>query len=294
MAVSDILDGAFKLYKANARAIVTIVAVLVVPFQVVGAIVQRNLYGGRSITTAFNDPSSAATSRGTGGGLRVQALTLVVALINLVLLPFVAGAIAKVVAASYVGEDLGAAEALRATRRRWWALLSAWFLHVLCCWLPFLACLVAAAVLAVAVTPYTLFIGVPLCLLGALVALPISALFVMTAPAIVTEGLGPIQGLRRAWRLARPRLWAVLGITLLAGFMASILGNIVGGVPDVIALFIGLRWGWILLAVGSSMTALLVTPLVAIVSTLQYFDARIRTEGYDLQVIAAGLAAGAG
>jgi hypothetical protein len=52
---------------------------------------------------------------------------------------------------------------------------------------------------------------------------------------------------------------------------------------------VGLRWGWILLAVGNSLTSLLVTPIIAIIATLQYFDARIRTEAFDLQIIAAGL-----
>jgi len=74
--------------------------------------------------------------------------------------------------------------------------------------------------------------------------------------------------------------------------MASILGNILAIVPTFGGLFIGLRWGWILIAAGSSAVAILVTPLVSIVATLLYFDARIRTEGFDLQVIAAGLADG--
>jgi hypothetical protein len=267
MAVSDILDGAFKLYKANFTTIATIVAVLVVPFQVVGALVQRNLYGGRSITSVFSDPSTAATSRGTGGGLRIQTLTAVVFVINLILLPFVAGAIAKVVAASYVGQQLSAGDALRAVGHRFLSLFAAWWTWHPVEWLAFAFCI---------------FPGIAW-----------MTLFVMVAPAIVIEDLGPIRGLKRSWHLASGRYWPTMGIALLAGLMASILGNIVGGVPNLVALLIGLRWGWILLAVGSSMTALLVTPLVAIVATLQYFDARIRTEGFDLQVIAAGLAAGA-
>ena len=133
-------------------------------------------------------------------------------------------------------------------------------------------------------------IGFVLCIFPGICVM---TLCVMVAPAIVTENLGPIQGLRRSWRLASRRFWPTMGIALLAGFMVSLLGNMVGFVPNVLALVVGLHWGWILLAVGSSITALLTTPLVAIVATLLYFDARIRTEGFDLQVIAAGLAAGA-
>ena len=59
--------------------------------------------------------------------------------------------------------------------------------------------------------------------------------------------------------------------------------------PDVLGLLVGLHWGWLLLALGASLSSLLVAPIAAITATLVYFDARIRTEGFDLQVIAAGL-----
>ena len=55
---------------------------------------------------------------------------------------------------------------------------------------------------------------------------------------------------------------------------------------------IGFRWGWILAAIGEILPALVTMPLVAIVATLVYFDLRIRTEGFDLQMIAAELARG--
>jgi hypothetical protein len=101
-----------------------------------------------------------------------------------------------------------------------------------------------------------------------------------------------MDGLRRSWRLAKRRFWPTMGIALLGGLIATVLGQVLGGIPSFLALVIGLRWGWILLAAGSSLTSLLVTPLVSIIATLLYFDARIRTEGFDLQVIAAGLASG--
>ena len=41
------------------------------------------------------------------------------------------------------------------------------------------------------------------------------------------------------------------------------------------------------------LTALVTTPIVAIVATLLYFDARIRNEGFDLQVMALYLEGGA-
>ncbi|MDQ1402447.1 MAG: hypothetical protein QOG03_763, partial [Actinomycetota bacterium] len=49
---------------------------------------------------------------------------------------------------------------------------------------------------------------------------------------------------------------------------------------------------WLLIGLGSGLATLLTVPIVAVVATLVYFDARIRTEGFDLQMIAADLARG--
>src|SRR5258708_17673850 len=38
MSLSDILDGAFKLFRANFRTILTIVAILAVPFHIIGSV----------------------------------------------------------------------------------------------------------------------------------------------------------------------------------------------------------------------------------------------------------------
>ncbi|MBV8559602.1 MAG: hypothetical protein JO050_02430 [Acidimicrobiia bacterium] len=261
MTVSDILDGAFKLLKANWRTLVLITAAFVVPLHIVSAFVQRNLYSGRSFFEAVNNP---ALQSGNGSSNAQLAVGGVVALISLLVTPFVAGAISKVVAASYLGGVETAGSALRATGRRTGALFGAWLLvHVL------------------------EGFGALFCILPGLIFM---ALFVAVAPAIVIEGLGPIRGMRRSWRLMAPRLFPVMGVALVAGLLAGVVGNALGTVPSVAALAIGLKYGWPLLAAGSILSALITTPFVAIVATLLYFDGRIRQEGFDLQVMADQLA----
>jgi hypothetical protein len=120
----------------------------------------------------------------------------------------------------------------------------------------------------------------------------VMALCVPVAPAIAIEGLGPIRALKRSFRLVRPRLFPTLGIALLAGLLASTVGSVLGGVPQVLALVVGLKWGWLLLALGSVLSGLVSTPLVSIIATLVYYDGRIRQEGLDLQIMAADLARG--
>jgi hypothetical protein len=258
MGLGDILDGAFKLYKANAKVLIAITAVFVVPVQLLSAFFQRNMLNGEGFLTLLNDPSLAEDSSQTFG----SDLSWVIGLVATVLvMPFVAGAVSRVVAASYLGDELSAGPALRATGRRWWALIAAWVMvHVI------------------------ETVGFVLCILPGLLVM---ALFMAVAPAIVVEELGAIRGMKRSARLLKPRIWPVLGIALVSGLLASILGSVLGFVPQMAALLVGLRWGWLLLAAGGILTAVVTTPFVAIVATLVYFDGRIRHEGLDLAVMAA-------
>jgi MFS family permease len=262
MNLSDILDGAFKLYKANAKSLILITAAFVVPIQLAAAFFQRNLLGGQSILTVLNDPATARVGDTSSNAEGIAQL--VVYLASILIMPFVAGAISRVVAGSYLGHRIEPSDALRATGRRWWALTAAWFLvHILEA-LGFLFCILPGLLLM--------------------------ALFVAVAPAIVVEELGPIQGMRRSARLLKPRIWHVLGIALLAGLLASFLGSALGFIPQVLGLVVGLEWGWLLVAAGSILVGIVTTPFVAIVSTLLYFDGRIRWEGFDLAVMAGDMA----
>lgn len=261
MGVGEILDGAFKLYRANFKPIALVGLAFAGPLSIVAAVAVRDVNGGAGLLDVLSDPSLAedAGSLGTAGQLVLQgAMALLLGLSG----SMVAGVVATAVAASYLGNQLTAGQALRATARFFPALVTARVLV----WL-------------------TEGVGLLGCLVG---ALAVMALWVVTAPAIVVEGLGPIRGMRRSLVLCSARYWPVLGIALLSGLIGFTLSNIVSGVPSVIASLIGYRWGFPLLAVGSTASAVLVEPLVAIVSTLVYFDLRIRQEGLDLQLMARG------
>jgi hypothetical protein len=291
MTVGDILDGAFKLLKANARTLFAIVAVFVVPLQLLAAFAQRNVLGGDGLLDVLSDPSVAEA--GSEQPVGDQLVTYVTALVNLLVLPFLAGAISQVVGASYLGEELTPGPALRRTLRRAWALFASWVVvHVLelatLIVLPIVGIVLAVLIDGPLRAVFILFTIVAVAA-GVAAGLAVMALSVAVAPAVVVEELGPIKGVRRSWSLMRRRFWPVLGIALLAGLISNVLGQVLGVVPTFAGLVVGLEWGWILIAIGGILTALVTTPIVAIVATLQYFDARIRFEGFDLQVIAAEL-----
>lgn len=265
MAVGDVLDGAFKLFKANVRTILIVVGVIVIPLQVFTAfLLRRQVSPG--LLNILRDPTVAESAQTADMGAMVGSA--VGGLLALLTGPLIAGAVSRVVAASYMGQPTTAAAALGATLRRFFPLLGATLLVAL-----------------------SYMVGVLACLVGVLVPF---ALFSAVTPAVVLEELGPVQAMRRSWRLLRPRFWPVLGIVLLSWLIASVLGNLLGGVPGFIATFLGGPFAWVLLAVAGILSDLITSPIVAIVATLIYFDGRIRHEGLDLQMMAGDLDRSAG
>ena len=265
MTLGDVMDGAFRLLKANLRTIVLVSAVFVIPVNVVVAFLQRDVLGGRGFLDVLSDPSLVDPATPPTGQFVGIGLSL---LVSLLVTPFVGGVLTRVVAASYLGEQPRPGPAIRRTARWFYALLLGFFcVHLL------------------------ELVGAVACFVGALVPM---TFFVLTTPAIVVEEIGPIQAMSRSAGLVRPRFFQTLAIAVLAGLMASFLGNVLGTPFSVAAQLVGLRNGWPLLALGSILPALVTTPFVAIVSTLLYFDARIRQEGLDLQLMAANLHRGAG
>ncbi|MGH9188461.1 MAG: hypothetical protein ACRD0Q_00280 [Acidimicrobiales bacterium] len=263
MTIPDILDGAFTLLKANAKAVLLVSAVFIVPVQLLTAYLQRDVLGGFSLFDVFQDPSTAQALVDQGGGTGAGQGFVVGLASRALVLPALAGAVSFLVARSYLGEEVVASVALRVGLRRWWSLVVAWVLvHII------------------------EFLAAPFLLLPGLLAM---ALFIPVAPIIAIEGVGAFKAMRRSVRLMGRRLFPGLGVALASGLLAGAVGTALGVIPQLAAYGVGLRRGWVILAAGTTITSLLTTPLIVIVATLVYFDARIRREGLDLEVMAAGL-----
>jgi hypothetical protein len=264
MGVGDILDGAFKLLRANARTAVLITGALLVPTAFITAYLGRDVLGGQSIFSVIDDPSAVEESSAGAGEILLLYGTV---LARYVLFPFFIGAaLSPVVEASYLGGERTAGEALRIAARVLPALIAAWLL-----------------------TRLLWTFGVVFCVLPAFV---VSTFFVVVAPALVIERLGAVAAMRRSVRLVRPMFWRILLISLLAGVIGYFVDNALGTLPQLAAVVIGTERAWPLLAVGEIVGSLITLPFVAIVAILLYYDGRIRHEGFDLQLMAADLARG--
>ena len=255
LAVGELLDAAIGVLKARPRAVLTITAVFTLPAQLVVAVAQRDVLASASFAEIFNDPSLAGSSTGSGAG---TGLVLLASVLPSLMLPFVAGALGRLVAAWRAGGDLTAGAALRAAGRKWWALVIAWLLTHL-----------AEGVAMVAFV-------VP--------ALLLMALWQVAAPVIVVEDLGPLAGLRRSGRLAMTNFWPVVLAVVGAGFVHYVLNAMLPLLTQLIAQAMGDASGWIVLAVGNLLTSLITTSFLAAFAVVLYLDLRVRSEGLDLQL----------
>lgn len=107
--------------------------------------------------------------------------------------------------------------------------------------------------------------------------------FAFTSSAVVLEGLGPIDALKRSWSLSKGSFWRILGriwlIGIVTGLISSVLGAVVGAILGVganAADSVGM-----LVAFSAFVSALLsavVIPVQSSFYTLMYLDERMRKE----------------
>ncbi|MBI1757685.1 MAG: hypothetical protein HYR62_00415 [Actinobacteria bacterium] len=116
----------------------------------------------------------------------------------------------------------------------------------------------------------------------------------LTTPALIIERLGPIQALRRSWRLAWPsfgRIWGIRAMSVLIGMTLQVLlalpfvaaGSLVAGLmnadPDATAPVPVL----VLSVLGTVLASTVVAPFQSGVLALLYLDRRMRAEGLDIE-----------
>jgi hypothetical protein len=134
--------------------------------------------------------------------------------------------------------------------------------------------LVSAVVRFVAMAVAFLFLFFPV--------LYIVALLFAVTPVIVLERGGVWTGIRRSASLSKGRKWHILN-TL--GLVAIIYYVLVLG----FSLLAGLFGNFIVATVMSAAVTVLVYPVIAITETVLYYDARVQSEGFDIELMTGAL-----
>ena len=281
LRMGEILDQAIRLYQRNFLTFIGILAVVQVPITLISMasliglnVVQNGILQSESYNV---DPTAGMFSAlASTGGVFISIV------LHFILVQGVAGvALARAITDSYTGRPTSVFNAYRLPGSLWRRLLGALLLSGLVSVGIWLWMLVPCA---------GWFTGI-----GALVFFA-GAVTPLLASVVVLENQNASGSVRRAWDLARSRMWWMLGFGVLV-YLFNLL--IVTG-PTLL-----LEWGMTLIPLINLTPALngvlqtISTSLLGLVSNLiflplqstayilAYFDLRVRAEGLDLALAVA-------
>jgi hypothetical protein len=249
LGAGQTIDGAIRLYRSRWKTLMTIAAVILVPFTLVQQFAihittHPVLIGGR----IYREQPNVAVAVLFAFGM------------FLVIQPLMQASLIRAVAGIYLGEEVSARDSIRfAASKLGWVVLEV-FLASLLTGFGAIALLIGAVFLYVR--------------------------FYFVVPAVIVEDQKGAS-ITRSWRLTKGRWWHIFGTALLAVILATI-ATAIFSIPSIMisAGGTGGSFSWIVEAVFSSVASVIVAPFSLGVTVLLYFDARIRKEGFDLAVMA--------
>jgi len=276
LRLGELLDRAIRLYRGNFLTFIGIIALVLVPSQVLQTAASA-LMNGSLTTGSFSTPDELFTNYGYWIGI---LSTLVLSLVQWVLVQGIAtGALTRAVADNYMGKKTGVLDAYRGIGSSWITLVAA---------LLFLGIIIIGLGIWSIVPCIGWFTGLGMMLFVTAVINP------LVPPAVVLEKQQPIEAVRRAWSLARRRFWPVLGYVIVLYLFSLIVVNgpvaiVSVGLVQIFGSFSDPTLQAVLTAIiqglVSLVTMLLYYPLQMTAFTLIYFDLRVRTEGFDLAIL---------
>jgi hypothetical protein len=276
LRLGELLDRAIRLYRGNFLTFVGIIALLYVPLTVLQTAAATLL--SSSMLRGGSTPEEIFANAGYWVGMLG---TLVLALVQFVLVQGIAtGALTRAVADHYLGKQTGILDAYRGIGKSWVSLVGA---------LLFVGVLVFGLVMWWLVPCIGWFTG-----LGMIVFL-LAAINPLVPPAIVIEEQRAVDGVQRAWSLARRRFWPVIGYIFVLYLFSMIVVNGPAAIANVVLAQVVQSFGQpgtylvltsIIQGLVSLVFVLIYYPLQMTAFTLIYFDLRVRTEGFDLALLA--------
>jgi hypothetical protein len=116
------------------------------------------------------------------------------------------------------------------------------------------------------------------------------ALYWFAGPtAAVLENVGPIEALQRSGKLSRDVKWHVFKTYFIVACLfiaAYVLVAIIGWIVSRLVQFVSVQATLTVMQFVISIGLMFIYPLWPIMQTLLYYDARIRNEGYDIELMA--------
>jgi hypothetical protein len=258
LRVGEILDAAIKLYVRNARVLIGAAAAVVVPVQLLTAVVLLSTYdSGQDIPAGVGSTAPQPDAAARAGA------TLITTLASLIAATLVTAACVKAVSDSYLDQGTSVGASLRFAARRLLPLIALTFLQ-----------------------------GIGIAIGFVLLVIPgvwLYASWWVAIPALLIERRNPVRALGRSRRLVKGRWWPVAGVALITNVMVLFVGGIVTGLLTGLALSGGppsVLFAVLISTAATVVSQTLLQPFTASVTTVTYFDLRIRREGFELELMA--------
>lgn len=286
LGVGDVLDRTFTVYRSKPLLFIGLSAiwylVLVLVFIVLAAVV----FAG-ALAAFANQAGSPSPEQLAGAVAGVIGFVVVAVVVAILLVSAQSASLVYAAGRRYLAGDAAIGESFRAGLSAAGRLFIAGivvFLAVVAVW--------AVLLIVAGITNQGIIWAIAIC--AALVLTVFLGCSWLVAPVVVvTEKMGPIAALSRAWRLSSGHRWRIFGIQVLLLILNLVLSILIG------ALFGGLA------AVGSGGTQTAVSTVVQsvvnlastivwapvqwIAFTVLYYDLRVRKEAFDLQLAAEAL-----
>lgn len=271
---SELIDATFQIVRARFRVLATGGAFIMLPVMVLSLLMllympQPQLGpNGTMVQAAAADPPA---------GIWVAFLAAGLASIWAFVVGF--AALVDVASRAYLGEAMELATAIAHARERFWTLLGATISKYALVFFMFIAAGIVAALFAAAVPALGL-----VAVLGVFVlSVVLLVMWSVTTPVVMLENARSGDALARSAILthgSRFRLFAVFAVLVVLVWTATGTVMMVGMV---------LVQSPLVAQVFGNLVSLVMYPFAAVLVTVVYYDLRIRSEGFDLELMAAGL-----
>lgn len=261
-SATEIVDASFRVLRQCYLQLAAVAAVILLPYIILVVLVGAN-------------PADVSRVLGLNAILLLSAAVI-------------EGAIVVAVSESYLNGTTRVAEALASAAKRFPALIGVAILRSIVVGFGVAALvLIPGIVLGVLFRSNPLAMGILLFLLAIVPTFYLMLRTMFMTAVLMLERTGVVESVGRSWNLAGGQMWRVLLTMLLAWviyfglfFILSLAVNLLLSRNPTVS------------AVLSAIVMCFAYPFVGVVTTLLYYDLRVRKEGFDLEIMTEQLAVG--
>lgn len=273
-SVSEMIDVSFTILRRRFTQMVIVAAVITVPFGIVQVFATPDAFSSDAFETGEFTQADIDAFLEPGQWIAFG----IVVLLGVIASIAATGALTSIVGDEYLNVPSTWRSSLSVGLRRLPAVLGAIFIA---------GAIAIAGWLAIAVvTVIALPLGIILIIAGIAFTMIAYVSIWIFVPALIVEDLSPWDSLKRSWKLVGGRRWPIFGTILLAGLIVNIATTIV---TTVAALPFPGPQQLAVSQITGVLAGLVTTPFTAIVTTVVYFDQRVRKEGFDMELLSSQL-----